>query len=202
MMNHKKTKIPTAAVLIMALFTASFTSHAAAMIPEEEVSVNINAEVNEVSETSLLSDSSEMISSTIESAVNEGEKAAQKKKEEKERKEAEERARRAAEELLASIIYCEAGNQPYKGQVAVGAVILNRVQSSSYPNSIEAVIYQKGQFGPARTGKLDRVRSAKSYTSTNLQAARDALSGVDPVKGCLYFGCGNKGIKIGGHYFH
>ena len=50
---------------------------------------------------------------------------------------------------MASIIYCEAGNQPYEGQVAVGAVIMNRVKSGCYPNSIEEVIYQSGQF---RTG--------------------------------------------------
>ena len=62
---------------------------------------------------------------------------------------------------MASIIYCEAGNQPYEGQVAVGAVIMNRVKSGSYPNSIEEVIYQSGQFGPATTGWLNRVRSFK-----------------------------------------
>ena len=62
---------------------------------------------------------------------------------------------------MASIIYCEAGNQPYEAQVAVGAVIMNRVKSGSYPDSIEAVIYQSGQFGPAATGWLNRVRSSK-----------------------------------------
>ena len=69
---------------------------------------------------------------------------------------------------MASIIFCEAGNQPYEGQVAVGAVIMNRVRSSAYPNSIEAVIYQAGQFGPASTGWLDRVRSSRGYTATAL----------------------------------
>ena len=67
---------------------------------------------------------------------------------------------------------------------------------------MKAVIYQRGQFGPASTGKLDRVLRNGSYTATNLQAAEDALKGVDPVEGCLYFGCGRKGIKIGAHYFH
>ena len=180
--NNRKRRVPVAVVLAAALYTVSFTSQAAAMIPEEET------------ETALVNDSAEKISSTVESATKEGEKKAQQKKEEIE-------ARKNAEELLASIIFCEAGNQPYKGQVAVGAVILNRVQSSSYPNTIEAVIYQKGQFGPARTGWLDRVRSSKSYSSTELKAAQDALNGVDPVEGCLYFGCGSKGIKIGAHYF-
>ncbi len=54
--------------------------------------------------------------------------------------------------LLAALIYCEAGNQPYEGQVAVGAVVMNRVRSGSYPNTISEVIYQSGQFGPAMTG--------------------------------------------------
>ena len=104
--------------------------------------------------------------------------------------------------LLAALIFCEAGNQPYKGQVAVGAVVMNRIASSKYPNNIDSVIYQKGQFGPARNGKLNRVLNSGSYTSSCLQAAEDALNGVDPVEGCLYFGCGRKGIKIGAHYFH
>ena len=58
---------------------------------------------------------------------------------------------------MAAIIYCEAGAEPYQGKVAVGAVIMNRVRSSRFPNTISGVIYQKGQFGPAITGKLGRV---------------------------------------------
>lgn len=104
--------------------------------------------------------------------------------------------------LLAAIIFCEAGNQPYEGQVAVGAVIMNRVRSSVYPNSIAEVIYQAGQFGPAMTGWLDTVLASGSYTSTAMQAAADALAGSNPIGDCLYFGCGNYGIQIGDHFFH
>lgn len=104
--------------------------------------------------------------------------------------------------LLAAIIFCEAGNQPYDGQVAVGAVILNRVRSSVYPNSIAEVIYQSGQFGPAMTGWLDSVLVSGSYTSTAMQAAADALAGSNPIGNCLYFGCGSYGIQIGDHFFH
>lgn len=104
--------------------------------------------------------------------------------------------------LLAAIIFCEAGNQPYEGQVAVGAVIMNRVRSSVYPNSIAEVIYQAGQFGPAMTGWLDSVLASGSYTSTAMQAAADALAGSNPIGDCLYFGCGNYGIQIGDHFFH
>lgn len=104
--------------------------------------------------------------------------------------------------LLASIIFCEAGNQPYEGQVAVGAVIMNRVKSGSYPNSVAEVIYQSGQFGPAMTGWLDTVLASGSYTPAAMQAAVDAASGINPIGECLYFGNGDYGILIGDHYFH
>lgn len=105
--------------------------------------------------------------------------------------------------LLAAIIYCEAGNQPYDGQVAVGAVILNRVRSSVYPNSISEVIYQSGQFGPAMTGILDQAIANGSIPESCYQAAADALAGVNPVGDAMYFGDGNDtGILIGGHWFH
>ena len=104
--------------------------------------------------------------------------------------------------LLASIIFCEAGNQPYEGQVAVGAVVMNRVNSGVYPGSIREVIYQSGQFGPAMTGWLDSVLQSRSYTESAMQAAADAMAGSNPVGGCLSFGNGNYGIRIGDHYFH
>lgn len=104
--------------------------------------------------------------------------------------------------LLAAIIFCEAGNQPYEGQVAVGAVIMNRVRSAVYPNSIAEVVYQAGQFGPAMSGWLDSVLASGGYTPTAMQAAADALAGSNPIGDCLYFGCGNYGIQIGDHFFH
>lgn len=117
-----------------------------------------------------------------------------------------EAARAAAAEyekkLLAALIFCEAGNQPYDGQVGVGAVVMNRVKSSVYPNSITEVIYQAGQFGPAITGWLDSVLARGGYTESAMRAAEDALAGASPVGDCLYFGNGNWGLKIGDHYFH
>ena len=106
------------------------------------------------------------------------------------------------QELLAALIFCEAGNQPYEGQVAVGAVVMNRVRSGAYPNSIAEVIYQSGQFGPAMTGWLDTVLAEGSYTDSAMQAAADALSGSSPVGDLLYFDCGGYGYQIGDHYFH
>ena len=104
--------------------------------------------------------------------------------------------------LMASIIFCEAGNQPYEGQVAVGAVIMNRVKSGVFPGTVEEVIYQSGQFIPACTGWLDQVRSAGSYTDLAMQAAMDALAGANPVGECLYFDRGGSGMQIGDHFFH
>lgn len=124
---------------------------------------------------------------------------------EEERLAAEEAARQAQEanvRLLAALIFCEAGNQPYEGQVAVGAVVMNRVNSGAYPATIREVIYQSGQFGPAMTGWLDSVLAGGGYSQTAVQAARDALAGSDPSGGCLSFGNGNYGIRIGDHYFH
>lgn len=111
-------------------------------------------------------------------------------------------ARKKQQELLAALIFCEAGNQPYKGQVAVGAVVLNRIKSKTYPDSMKEVIYQRGQFGPAGSGWLNRVLQNKSYTKTAWKAAADALDGKDPINGCLYFNQGGSGKKIGDHYFH
>lgn len=104
--------------------------------------------------------------------------------------------------LLASIIFCEAGNQPYEGQVAVGAVVMNRVRSDAFPDTVREVIYQKGQFTPAGSGWLDRVVASEGYTDSALQAAKDALAGQSPIGDCLYFDQGSQGKRIGAHSFH
>lgn len=113
-----------------------------------------------------------------------------------------EAAQQAEKELLASLIFCEAGNQPYEGQVAVGAVVMNRIKSSSYPGTMEEVIYQSGQFSPAMSGWLDRVRANQGYTEAAMQAAEDALAGSNPIGDCLYFSVGGYGTRIGDHLFH
>lgn len=105
--------------------------------------------------------------------------------------------------LLAGIIYCEAGNQPYEGQVAVGAVVMNRVRSGRYPSTIHDVIYQRSQFGPAGSGKLARAIADGSYKKC-LSAAQDALAGTDPTNGAIGFKStrsGHSGVVIGAHVF-
>lgn len=104
--------------------------------------------------------------------------------------------------LLAAIIYCEAGAEPYEGQLAVGAVVVNRVQSKAYPNSISEVIYQKGQFTPAGSGKLAKVL-ANGKGSQCRQAALEALSGKDNTGGALSFHSGKgSGTVIGTQVFY
>lgn len=140
-------------------------------------------------------------------------KQEEERKAEEERRKAEEAAAEEAmqaqnqvsaseQELLAALIFCEAGNQPYEGQVAVGAVVMNRVRSGVYPNTVSEVIYQSGQFTPAMTGWLDSVLYSSGYTASAAQAAADAIAGSNPVGECLYFSTGGYGLQIGDHYFH
>lgn len=84
--------------------------------------------------------------------------------------------------LLAQCINGEARGESYKGQVAVGAVILNRVKSSKFPNTIAGVIYQRGAFDAVSDGQINQTPS-----DSCLKAARDAMNGYDPTGGCLYY---------------
>lgn len=105
--------------------------------------------------------------------------------------------------LLGALIQCEAGNQPYEGQLAVGAVVMNRVKSGGYPNSMQGVIYASGQFGPAMTGKLDKVLASGNVKASCLQAANEAIAGSSNVGGATHFNRAGKkdGIVIGAHVF-
>ena len=105
--------------------------------------------------------------------------------------------------ILAAIIQCEAGYECYEGQVAVGAVVMNRVRSGSFPSSIYEVVYQSGQFTPAGSGKVAAVIS-QGVSGTALQAAQEAISGVDNTGGALSFrptSSGRSGLVIGNHVF-
>lgn len=106
-------------------------------------------------------------------------------------------------QLLAALIQCEAGGESYEGQLAVGAVVLNRVRSGSYPGTVSGVIYASGQFGPAGTGKVASLLSGGNIKSSCLQAANEALSGVTNVGNATHFRrAGSRdGIVIGNHVF-
>ena len=84
--------------------------------------------------------------------------------------------------LLARVISAEARGEPYTGQVAVGAVVLNRVRHSSFPNSISGVIYQSGAFSCLDDGQFDEPIAESAY-----RAAQDALNGSDPSGGAIYY---------------
>ena len=88
----------------------------------------------------------------------------------------------ADQKLLAKLVYSEARGESYKGQVAVAAVVLNRVSSSSFPNTISGVIYQTGAFSCVSNGSINNTPN-----DTAVRAALDAMNGWDPTNGCLYY---------------
>lgn len=107
--------------------------------------------------------------------------------------------------LLANLIYCEAGGEPYEGQVAVGAVVINRVLSSKFPDTVVGVIYQSKQFSPVASGRLELALAVNKATDSCYRAADQAMAGVTNVGSCLFFRTpidGLTGITIGGHVFY
>ena len=107
-------------------------------------------------------------------------------------------------ELLAALIQCEAGGESYIGQVAVGNVVMNRVESEQHPDTISEVIYAAGQFSPVRNGSLKRTLSSGNVSASCRQAALEAIAGSEPVGDKLYFRRvnGRSGQVIGNHVFY
>ena len=173
------------------------------MIGEEEdgwISVDYNDETGFVQ--------AEYVSTSFK--IDQGETvAAIKIREEKQKKSALTQNRGAVSadadetKLLAALIQCEAGNQPYEGRVAVGAVVLNRVRSAAYPDTIYGVIYASGQFTPAINGTVARVYESGKIADVNYQAAEAALAGETTVGAALHFrrNDGRDGQVIGAHVF-
>lgn len=106
-------------------------------------------------------------------------------------------------DILAALIQCEAGGEPYEGQVAVGAVVMNRVRCGGYPNSITEVIYASGQFVPASKGRMESLILNGNIKASCVQAAQEAIAGRCNVGDALHFRrAGNKeGLIIGNHVF-
>lgn len=107
--------------------------------------------------------------------------------------------------LLANLIYCEAGGEPYVGQVAVGSVVINRMLSSRYPDTMVGVIYQNKQFSPVGNGRLALALANNKATASCYKAADEAMKGMTNVGHCLYFRTpipGLTGTQIGGHIFY
>ncbi len=84
--------------------------------------------------------------------------------------------------LLSKVVYSEARGEPYVGQVAVAAIVLNRVSSSSFPNTVAGVVYQSGAFDAVSDGQINLTPD-----STARKAAQDAINGWDPTYGCIYY---------------
>lgn len=106
--------------------------------------------------------------------------------------------------LLAALIQCEAGNQPYEGQLAVGAVVMNRLRSGRYGGSIYNVIYAPGQFPPAGKGLVAN-NIANGPKASCMQAAAEAINGADNTGGATRFrraSSGHPGVVIGAHVFY
>lgn len=174
---------------------------------EETITDSLLEEV--LAEEAETEDTEEVITEEAEEEVKET-KAAEKKK----AKKAVKKASYTKEELrlLASLISCEAGGEPYAGKVAVGIVVVNRKNSSRFPNSVKSVIYQKYQFGPARNGSLARALQRYDngkFTSSNdkecIKAAKAALEGTKKVNykgktlnlnGFLFFSGRVSGAKL------
>lgn len=138
------------------------------------------------------------------------EAAEQKKAQEKAKKNAERNAQREAAiatgdelRILAALIQCEAGGEPYEGQVAVGAVVMNRVRCGAYPNNITDVIYASGQFTPASGGRMQSLILNGNIKASCIQAAQEAINGVTNVGDALHFrrANGKDGIIIGNQVF-
>ena len=128
-----------------------------------------------------------------------------KKQAEKEKKAKKGKAVPAAgdEALLAALIECEAGGESYEGMLAVGSVVMNRVESSSFPNTVVGVIYQAGQFSPVASGRFATVL-ARGAGSTCVQAANEVLAGKRTID-ALYFRRNTgiiEGTVIGNHVFY
>ena len=106
--------------------------------------------------------------------------------------------------LLAALIQCEAGGESYEGQLAVGAVVMNRVRSAAYPDTIHGVIYASGQFTPAQSGKVNRVLESGRISQSCIDAATEAISGVSNVGDLTHFrrNNGREGLVIGNHVFY
>lgn len=107
--------------------------------------------------------------------------------------------------LMARMISAEARGEPYEGQVAVGAVVINRVLSSVFPNTVSGVIYQSRQFEPVSTGRLALALAENRATDSCYRAADEAMSGYSNVGTCVFFRTpipGLEGINIGGHVFY
>jgi len=214
-------KVIEAASAVAAPVTEEVAPKAEEAAKEEGQTEEIKTEENN-KETSNIDKKSEVKEVKKAKAEDSDKKAETKTKEKKAEKKEEEKQKKYSEadlRLLSAIIYCEAGSESYKGKVAVGIVIMNRVKSGSFPDTVKGVIYQSYQFSPVRNGSLDRALDKYDkgrFTSEDekecIQAAKEVLSGKTTItldgkekdlSKYLFFSGRLKGhtLKIGNHQF-
>lgn len=179
----------------------------AAVLEQEKESAEAFAREQAIAAQALWEEQQKMQQAAFEAAALAQEQAAQLQAQAEAQKQAILAANGITEEelyLLANIIYCEAGCEPYVGKVAVGNVVMNRVKSDHQPDTISEVIYAKGQFSPVRNGSLERALRNSSADASCYQAALEALAGSQPVGDKLYFRRinGRSGQIIGHHVFY
>lgn len=178
-----------------------------AALEQEEESAEAFAREQAIAAQALWEEQQKMQQAAFEAAALAQEQAAQLQAQAEAQKQAVLAASGVTEEelyLLANIIYCEAGCEPYVGKVAVGNVVMNRVKSDHQPDTISEVIYARGQFSPVRNGSLERALRNSSADASCYQAALEALAGSQPVGDKLYFRRinGRSGQIIGHHVFY
>ena len=220
-MRFKKAAVMVlAASLVMTPFTANSSYVSANETTKVEIQGLILKDMSEddtIDNKTTVDNSSVNVSSQT-SKTNTSSKETKKKTTTKKKK-SKKRYSKADLRLMASIINCEAGSEPYQGKLAVGIVVMNRVSSKSFPNSIKGVIYQKGQFSPVRNGSLkkrlrqyDSKRTGSKQWKSCISAARKTLQGQKTIlykgkkknmKSYHFFSMYLSGarMKLGGHKF-
>ncbi len=171
---------------------------------------------NTINNTSSNTDTSD---SNSKNKVNKNKKKSKAKTKKKAKKKSVNSYSKADLRLMSSIINCEAGIEPYQGKLAVGIVVMNRIKSKSFPNTLRGVIYQRGQFSPVRNGSLNRRlseydsgRIKSKQWKTCIKAAKKVLSGQRTIlyrgkekkmNNFYFFSVGLSGarLRLGGHKF-
>ena len=213
-MRFKKAAVMVlAASLVMTPFTANSSYVSANETTKVEIQGLIFKDMSEddTTDNKTTVDNSSVNVSSQTSKTNTSSKETKKK--------SKKRYSKADLRLMASIINCEAGSEPYQGKLAVGIVVMNRVSSKSFPNSIKGVIYQKGQFSPVRNVSLkkrlrqyDSKRTGSKQWKSCISAARKTLQGQKTIlykgkkknmKSYHFFSVYLSGarMKLGGHKF-
>lgn len=173
---------------------------------------------DESTQQETLKEDSDKVAEADDAAATEKKEETKKKTDtKKEKKEKKEKAKYSEADLrlLSALIYCEANGESYNGKLAVGIVVMNRVRSKSYPNTVKGVIYQKYQFGPVSNGSLNKALARYDNGKLDkdcIKAAKEALSGVTTItvngnkkdfSKYLYFSGNLKGstLTLGNHEF-